>query len=79
MSAIGRLLPDGRLTGFFGADPGRIIDVNHGIGANMAFRRHVLGRLGGFRDDFRGIGGVREDTDVFFPRCCAWVSGNLLS
>jgi GT2 family glycosyltransferase len=63
---IGRLLPDGRLTAFFAADPGRILDVAHGIGANMAFSRQVLGELGGFRDDFRGVGGVREDTDVFF-------------
>lgn len=62
---IGQLLPDGCLTGFFGADPGRPVEVAHGIGANMAFRREVLGELGGFRDDFRGIGGVREDTDVF--------------
>jgi GT2 family glycosyltransferase len=62
---IGRLLPTGALTGNFAANPGRVVDVDHGIGANMAFRRHVLARLGGFRDDFRGIGGVREDTDVF--------------
>jgi GT2 family glycosyltransferase len=63
---IGKLLPDGRLTGFFAADPGRSLEVAHGIGANMAFRREVLGELGGFRDDFLGVGGVREDTDVFF-------------
>lgn len=63
---IGRLLPDGRLTGFFAANPGRTVDVAHGIGANMAFRSYVIGELGGFRNDFRGVGGVREDTDVFF-------------
>lgn len=63
---IGRLLPDGQLTGFFAADPGDAIDVAHGIGANMAFRKQVLGELGGFRDDFLGVGGVREDTDAFF-------------
>jgi GT2 family glycosyltransferase len=62
---IGRLLPDGRLTGFFAADPGVNLEVDHGIGANMAFRRKILGELGGFRDDFGGVGGVREDTDVF--------------
>jgi len=62
---IGRLLPDGRLTAFFAADPGHTINVAHGIGANMAFRRRVLGELGGFRDDFGGIGGTREDTDAF--------------
>jgi GT2 family glycosyltransferase len=62
---IGRLLRTGALTGNFAADPACVVDVDHGIGANMAFRRHALARLGGFRDDFRGIGGVREDTDVF--------------
>ena len=62
---IGRMLPTGRLTGNFAADPGTVIDVDHGIGANMAFRREVLSRLGGFRDDFGGVGGVREDTDIF--------------
>jgi GT2 family glycosyltransferase len=62
---IGRLLPDGRLTGFFAANPGHEIDVAHGIGANMAFRRHVLAELGGFRDDFPGAA-LREDTDMFF-------------
>jgi GT2 family glycosyltransferase len=66
VSQIGRLLPNGDLTGNFGADPGDIIDVDHGIGANMSFRRHVLAELGGFRDDFGGVGGVREDSDIFF-------------
>ena len=65
VNAIGRLLADGRLTGNFAADPGEVIEVEHGIGANMAFRRHALSQLGGFRDDFRGVGGVREDTDMF--------------
>lgn len=62
---IGRLLPDGRLTGNFAADSGQIVDVDHGIGANMSFRKDVIAALGGFRDDFRGTGGVREDTDMF--------------
>lgn len=62
---IGRVLDDGRLTANFAADPGEIVAIDHGIGANMAFRREVLAELGGFRDDFRGVGGVREDTDVF--------------
>jgi GT2 family glycosyltransferase len=61
---IGRLLPDGRLTGFFAADPGRIIAVDHGIGANMSFRRTVLAELGGFRDDYPGTA-LREDSDMF--------------
>jgi hypothetical protein len=53
------------VTGNFAADPGTQIEVDHGIGANMSFRREALAELGGFRDDFRGIGGVREDTDMF--------------
>jgi GT2 family glycosyltransferase len=62
--AIGRVLTNGELTGNFAADPGSVTDVDHGIGANMSFRREVLARLGGFRDDFGGVE-VREDTDVF--------------
>ena len=62
---IGRIFPDGQLAGNFAANPGVAVAVDHGIGANMFFRREVLERLGGFRDDFSGVGGVREDTDVF--------------
>jgi GT2 family glycosyltransferase len=40
------------------------VEVDHGIGANMSFRREVLAQLGGFRDDFAGTA-LREDTDVF--------------
>jgi GT2 family glycosyltransferase len=61
---IGRLLPDGDLTGNFAADPGGVVEVDHGIGANMSFRRDVLAQLGGFRDDFAGVA-LREDTDIF--------------
>lgn len=61
---IGLLLPDGELTGNFAADPGEVRDVDHGIGANMSFRRDVLAELGGFRDDFPGTA-LREDTDMF--------------
>ena len=67
---IGRLLPDGRLTaGFAAAAPG-LIPVDHGIGANMAFRREVLAELGGFRDDYPGTA-LREDTDIFL-RARSW-------
>jgi GT2 family glycosyltransferase len=62
---IGRLLSNGRVTGNFAANVPHLVDVDHGIGANMAFRRHVLAELGGFRDDFGGVGAPREDTDVF--------------
>jgi GT2 family glycosyltransferase len=61
---IGRMLPSGDLTGYFAADPGATIEVDHGIGANMSFRREVLARLGGFRNDFLGVA-LREDTDIF--------------
>jgi GT2 family glycosyltransferase len=56
---------DGYLTGHFAADSGAMIDIDHGIGATMSFRRSTLADLGGFREDYRGISGVREDADAF--------------
>jgi GT2 family glycosyltransferase len=61
---IGRVLPDGRVTGNFAADPGLVIPVDHGIGANMSFRSSIVASLGGFRDNFPGTS-MREDTDIF--------------
>ena len=62
---IGRFLPDGRLTGNFAADPGRIVEVDHMIGCNMSLRADVIGRLGGFRDDMRpGPFGICEETEI---------------
>lgn len=61
---VGRLLPDGRLTEGFAADRPQRERVDHGIGANMSFRRSVLAHLGGFRDDYPGTA-LREDTDIF--------------
>lgn len=61
---IGRLLEDGSLTGNFAADPGLVVAVDHGIGANMSFSREILATLGGFRDVFPGTA-MREDTDIF--------------
>jgi GT2 family glycosyltransferase len=60
---IGRLLDDGTLTDGFASSDGPA-DVDHGIGANMSFRRSTLAELGGFRDDYPGTA-LREDTDVF--------------
>jgi GT2 family glycosyltransferase len=62
---VGRLNDDGSLTGNFAAVADAPIAVDHGIGANMSFRRRVLDDLGGFRVDMLGSGGVREDTDMF--------------
>ena len=61
---IGKLTAFGALEGNFGADPGKILSVDHIIGCNMSFRREVLARLGGFREDFPGISGVCEDSDM---------------
>lgn len=61
---IGRLLDDGTLTAGFGAARDEYVEIDHGIGANMSFRREVLAELGGFRDDYPGTA-MREDTDVF--------------
>lgn len=61
---IGRLRNDGTLTDGFASLPDSTVDVDHGIGANMSFRRSTLARLGGFRDDYPGTA-LREDTDVF--------------
>jgi GT2 family glycosyltransferase len=61
---VGRLLPDGLLTAGFAADLPEPVDIDHGIGANMAFRTALLQRLGGLRDDYPGTA-LREDTDLF--------------
>ena len=63
INEIGKLYPNGRLTGNFAADPGKIIPVDHIIGCNMSFRRSVLCRLGGLRDEYPGTE-VREETDI---------------
>lgn len=61
---IGALNDDGTLTADFAADVPDVVDVTHGIGANMAFRRRTLAELGGLRDDYPGTA-MREDTDIF--------------
>lgn len=57
---IGRLLPDGRLTDNFAADPGRQIDVDHQGAANMSFRRTALDAIGGIRGGYPGTGHAAE-------------------
>jgi GT2 family glycosyltransferase len=61
--AIGRLLPDGTLTGHFAADPGHDLDVDHLLGANMSLRRSVVDELGGLQDHYPGTC-LREETDM---------------
>lgn len=60
---IGLLLPDGRLTGFFAADPGAVIEVDHMLGANMSYRLDAIRSVGGIRDLYPGTC-LREDSDM---------------
>lgn len=61
---VGKLLADGSLTEGFASLSDGVVDVDHGIGANMSFRRSMLALLGGFRDDYPGTA-MREDTDIY--------------
>ena len=63
IGSIGLLLPDGRLTGFFAADPGRDVDVDHLLGANMSFRRRAIDAVGGIRGGYPGTC-LREESDL---------------
>lgn len=63
LDRIGRLLPCGDLTGHFTGDPGRRIDVDHLIGANMSFRRAALLEVGGIHGRYPGPG-LCEETDI---------------
>ena len=64
VNEIGKLKPNGVLTGYFAANPGKVVEVDHVMGCNMSFRRNVVAQLGGFREDYPGISGVREDSDM---------------
>lgn len=59
---IGRFLDDGSLTGYFAADPGRDVDVDHLLGANMSVRRSALDSIGGIHDHYPGTC-LREETE----------------
>lgn len=63
LSAIGRLLPDGRLTENFAADPGRVIEIDHMPGATMSVRRSALDAIGGIRAHDPGTG-FGEASDI---------------
>lgn len=61
---IGQLLDNGTFVENFHLNPPFDVEIVHGIGANMAFRRQILFNIGGFRDDFWGTA-FREDADIF--------------
>jgi GT2 family glycosyltransferase len=63
VNTIGQLSPKGEVLGYFAADPGKILEVDHMVGCNMSVRREIMMRLGGFRTDFLG-NEVREETDL---------------
>ena len=63
LDRIGRFLRTGRLTGNFAADPGRIIPIDHMLGANMSVRSDVLRSFGGIHDYYPGTC-LREDADL---------------
>ncbi len=62
LDAVGRLLPDGTLTGNFAADTGHDLDVDHVLGANMSVRRAALEQVGGIVDLYPGTC-LREESD----------------
>jgi GT2 family glycosyltransferase len=62
---IGVIDVNGNVIGNFGKLIDGPIEVEHAMGCNMSFRASVLTELAGFRTDYPGISGIREDTDVF--------------
>jgi glycosyltransferase involved in cell wall biosynthesis len=62
---IGVIDSNGNVIGNFGKLVDGPIEVEHAMGCNMSFRASVLTELAGFRTDYPGISGIREDTDVF--------------
>lgn len=63
LASIGRLLPNGDITGHFAADPGRRIDVDHFLGANQTYLRSTLLEIGGIRGNYPGTC-LREESDT---------------
>lgn len=62
---IGVIDYNGNVIGNFGKLIEVPVEVEHAMGCNMSFRASVLTELKGFRTDYPGISGIREDTDVF--------------
>jgi len=63
---VGRFTRRGEILGYFAADTGRVVEVDHAIGCNMAIRRDVVSQCGGFREGFSGRYCFREESDIFF-------------
>ena len=63
LASIGRVLPSGELTSYFGADPGRQVEVDHLPESNMSFRTAAVEAVGGFRVGHPGSG-RRDATDL---------------
>lgn len=63
VNEIGKIRRDGFITQNFAADPGKTVDVDIIIGCNMSFRREVLARLGGFREQYTATC-TCEETDM---------------
>lgn len=63
LGEIGLLLPNGHLTGYFAADPGRDLDVDHLIGCNFSIRRDALQKIGGIHEWYPGTC-LREESDT---------------
>jgi GT2 family glycosyltransferase len=61
---VGKVLSSGVLYAGFDSDPGKMLYVDHIMGCNMSFRREVIAQLGGFREDYPGISGICEDSDM---------------
>lgn len=60
---VGRVLADTSLVGNFTVDTGHPVEVEHLLGATMAYRMSALDSVGGIRDLFPGTC-IREDTDT---------------
>lgn len=63
LEEIGKILPNGQLTGNFAARSSGDVEVDHLLGANMSMRRDVIQKLGGIRDFYPGTC-LREESDI---------------
>jgi GT2 family glycosyltransferase len=69
---IGKFHPDGTLSGYFAADPGKDVDVDHFLGANMSLRMSVVAGLGGIHDYYPGTC-LREESEIALrARMAGW-------